>query len=275
MAASVKALPAISWDVVGDALAARMRGAVGTGERGSASIRGTVEFTGTTVDTALDYLRNGWRDGVRAAEAAMTATPVATEAATWEMDVAGFMPVVPAYLSGDPCCMLTPAVGETMRPMVQLVTNAAYSWRIDAKEVMVYAAALATIIAELDASGIDAALDVVDSARDGAKACMQRITVRAFGEPSDLSRLVMVFHPAFLRRGLFAVRELNDYWPQDMAIGTYGTCIDIKEEHREALGLDAAAAILPSVGDCRGLLRDDRLPELIEFLRKSIKGIQS
>jgi hypothetical protein len=170
--------------------------------------------------------------------------------------------------------MLTPATGEVMRPAVQLVTSAAYSWRIDAKEVMVYAAALATIIAELDASGIDAALDVVDSARDGASACMQRITVRAYGEPADLSRLVMVFHPAFLRRGLFAVRELHDYWPADMAIGTYGTCIDIKEEHRETLGLDAAAAILPSVGDCRGLLRDERLPELIEFLRKSIKGIQ-
>jgi hypothetical protein len=140
---------------------------------------------------------------------------------------------------------------------------------------MVYAAAVATIIAELDASGIDAALDVVDSAKDSSVACMQRITVRGFGEPADLSRLVMVFHPSFLRRGLFAVRETSDYWPADLANGNYGTCVDIQEKHRAALGLDEAAAILPSVGDCRGLLRDDRLPELIEFLRKSIKGIQS
>ena len=55
----------------------------------------------------LDYMRNGWEEGVKLISEALVGMPVPNDHIhKWEHDVSGFLPDVPRYLCGAPDNML-------------------------------------------------------------------------------------------------------------------------------------------------------------------------
>jgi hypothetical protein len=279
---NVKIHPALEWsDLI--AMMQRRRAAHKAGDKGKpegmgdSSITNRASFTdGVTFAKALDRLQHGWIEGVQAAQAAMTVDPAAGEDRGMPMDVAGLFPVVPVLQAGDPFCMLALDQIETVRPRVALAFNSVYPGAIDAVAVSRYCAAVSTVLSELEAGGVDVALYAVDvgTGRSTGDLHLQTITVRAFGQPFDLSKVVVCFHPSFLRRVLFCSREMQlPYVEAGMAISGYGSCATMTVDHVRTLVTGGeVGALLPSVADLnrRGLLASTNYGLLLDEVRQAV-----
>lgn len=236
-------------------------------------------WSGGGWDQSLTWLRDGWLDGVKHADAlAITETGVAPDA-DWELEVAGFFPLVPAYLSGDPACMMQRVEIDKPRKRVALAFNNCYSACVTVDEIMVYASAVAALMAELQAGGVDVALYTLDSGGDWKTNYVTPITVRAFGEPLDMSKLVYSFHPSFLRRILFAYRESNQTLREaGQARAGYGHVMQVtREQLVQAIGdIGADCIMLPDVNDVASSTGDSTLRQaptvLLEQLRELVRG---
>jgi hypothetical protein len=105
----------------------------------------------------------------------------------------------------------------------------------------------------------------------------QCISVRDFGQPLDVSIVSYAFHTSFLRRTLFANRELNQDWADTGAANHgYGmiSTLGLKEAVQLVPDLQGALpVVLPSINamDNKRLLGDDKhLPELVEIFRNCV-----
>jgi hypothetical protein len=242
---------------------------------GTASQRSgnTDAWQGGTYDNAVKMLRWGWPEGVRAVQE-LTRGGVAVDGApAWELDVAGYLPCVQAYVAGDPACMLTQGERGT-RQRIALIASACYNSGVTADDAMVYAAALAQVVAELDAAGVDVGVDTLDVTYGNGNVYVMGVHVREFGEPLDLSKLVYAFHPSFLRRILFAWREMDAIsCKAGIADDNYGSARNATRDYAIAcIGPDAnGAVILPSLADVLEHCREKNVAGVVAAIREAIK----
>jgi hypothetical protein len=277
-----KVVPAIGWWPLLEKVKNRatITPCAGAGDASQESGNGAA-WSGGTWEWAINAMTNGWADGAKQVDAVLATMPEAEALAdAWNLEAAGRFPCVPALLSGDPECMWQAVESEATKPRICLVVSACYHCGIGPEEVLRFGAAVAATLRALEARGHGVAIYSVDS-RDGRENVSQAVIVRDFGQPLDTSVVAFAFHPAFLRRVLFANSELTPEWADaGLANSGYG--------YPNAVGLAGAAAclggfpampvVLSDVATMSrlGLLRADATDKLLAHIRTEVaKAIEA
>jgi hypothetical protein len=177
---------------------------------------------------ALDYARNGWEQGAERArpllEKIKTARPVRKALVKW--GVAGAIPSVPRYLSGDPMHMRTVGMAASNRqPVITLVANWSTPASIDARVFECSAVAAAAICDRLEDTGYR--VEIIAGRRCSSDVGGQKghvadtfARLKAPEDAMDLARMAFgLGHPSALRRLSFAIASIH---PNFRAATEYG-----------------------------------------------------
>ena len=176
---------------------------------------------------AVTAVRKGWNAGNQTVRAALDMqTTEDSIDGTWDADVCGQYVDVAAYVAGQPDCMMRKGSAPAPR-RVRLVLSSGMIASVDAQDAVQYATAAAGFAAMLIGQGLDVAITSLYVGTDDSRIVTIPVTVKEYGQEPDASRIAFSTHPAFLRRVLFAVRELDPEMPFRMRSGGYGrTCYD-------------------------------------------------
>jgi hypothetical protein len=229
------------------------------------SITNSESFAGTPdMATAQRFLAGGWSDGTKAvADGLDRVMTEMAEAPTWSHDVGGAFVDVPAFIAGDAECMWVRDVEEAPRPRVRLVFNTSYTCWVEQATVVRYAIALAAVVRKVEAEGMDVEIVAIDCkslrGRGSGVDVVSGIEVRKFGQPLDLSKVAFAAHPSFLRRVIFAVREMDAELPVSARSMGYAYTTPITPEVVEAAYTEGAthAVVLPEIDDLAPKLTKD------------------
>jgi hypothetical protein len=242
-----------------------------------------------TMRAALDLARNGWKEGAERArpllERVNVARPVRKAMVKWS--VAGGIPSVPRYLSGDPMHMRTTATAPTNKqPVITLISSTSAPWYVKPEHFEFAAVAAAAIIDRLEDAGFrveviagrressDSTGTTSRSGENNARGHRSEMWFRlkAAQDTLDLDRLVFgLGHPAVHRRLLFAAGAMHPAYKKSLGswqgyavsldklehpVGTYvlPSMLAISDaKHKDAVAtFDAAIASLKKQG-CPGL----------------------
>jgi hypothetical protein len=237
-------------------------------------------WAGANWTGAMTMMRDGWQDGAQAVDAIMATLPDAEALAdAWNLEAAGRFPCVPAFLSGDPECMWQTVEMDGTKPRICLIVSACYHCGIESAEALRYGAAVGATLRALEAMGHGVAIYTVDKGKswNHKEACAQATVVRDFGEPLDTSIVSFAFHPSFLRRVLFANRELTPAWAErGLAREGYGQALEANLADAVAcLGeFPATPVVLSGVMTASrlGVLREGKTKELLDLFRKEVSA---
>ena len=178
----------------------------------------------------LAMARDGWSEGARDLSDRLAATPAPTDKTqSWRYDVAGSLPDVPRFLSGDPLNMRDKGKQKGRAAVVHLVVNGCASAAVGAREMANYGTAIVAMIDRLENSGRRVELDVVFFTKYmGAQYSLNGWKVKRASDPLDLAAVAFsIAHPAAFRRLGFAMKERT---PKDWETRSYGYSCDIVPE---------------------------------------------
>jgi len=208
---------------------------------------GEEDFAGASWPEAVHMARYGWPEGVAAVRDAMPIDGGVEPIPAWELGPVGAFVCMPAFLSGSPVSMFERIEIEGARRRIAIITNICCPWQITAAERIEYAAAVAQVVADLTAGGVDVAIYAMQVNSSGNQRFSSAIAIREFGEPFDLTRIAFSAHPAFHRRLGFAWRENSpEFVP--IAQGGYGIAENVTAADILGCGLELdpeAIKILP------------------------------
>jgi hypothetical protein len=202
---------------------------------------GSVKFTGTkSYEHASELVRSGWKEGVRKVHAQMNV--IAQNKDSVEMmesafDIQGVVPIVPAYLNGDPECMYNPCQYSD-KPIVNVVVEVSASCGIDKEWIINRGAAILMFCAALEENGQRVAIHASNFARSGGTFHGQLIQVKAAELDFNLHSLsYALVSPSMLRRHAFRCTE-NLPEHADLYQSGYGQTMAISdiEGYGSALG---------------------------------------
>lgn len=236
-------------------LAATLRGlAAGTVERapgsGASSTKDDDAFRGGSVEDALRLVEAGWPEGTRQVIDALETASRSNVVPAWNLDVAGVMPCVPAYLGGDAECMFTREETPAADARLTLLVPLCYSCYVRPETAMGYATALASVVRALEDVGRSVAVIGYHAVGDSTgKVSVLRVNVREHGEALDLDKLAVTMHPLMLRRLLFAQFEIHAEFPVGARSNGYGSVVELTASQ--------VAEVFPDAGEVA------RLPVLV------------
>lgn len=191
-------------------------------------------WAGGSCEKTIALARAGWQEGA-AMLRQLDAAPAGIEAApTWGYDVAGVIPDIGAYMSGDPECMLNPVSGEIPRKRVKIILPLGVPASVAARVAGLYAIAAGSIIRSLEATGLGVAVSAIHASRYSGKLYANEILLRGYGDVLDMDRLVFACgHPVFNRRICFAWQETHaQYAP--VTVASYGYAVHDWPDERVA-----------------------------------------
>lgn len=248
------------------------KGAYGSDDRSTESDDG--DFFGTpTLQHAVNLAINGWQEGAKAIAKTLDSLPPSQEVLPdWMLDVAGSIVNVPAFITGEPECMWRMSECKRNEHRVTLVIPGTYSGGVNQAGAQRYATAIAAVVRALEASGINPAVySMPVSIGHGGRGdrVISSISVREFGEPLDLAKVAMAFHPSFLRRIQFAWREIT---PAAASAGIggdgYGRAdVPTREEITSLLGDVGYVVLVPKVETAIRASGD-----VIQYIRDSVSA---
>lgn len=193
-------------------------------------------------DGAVRLAAQGWSEGVKQVDDVLrVGFKRAQERAPRVVhDVAGHLPDVGRYLSGDPLHMIhsgrDKGAGSTMHIIINTVCSAATR----AEQFINYGAAIVAMIDELENSGKRVHLDVASVFNLNRRIGVFGWTVKQSRDALDIGAVAFaISHPAAFRRLQFAMAERT---PRSMESSSYGTCGNLTNEI--AAVMDAPHALL-------------------------------
>lgn len=262
----------ISWDAFLAGVERRMRGHnVSGGTYSDNRDPSDTEWFGTpTLRDALELAKDGWHEGTRQIAAQLDSLiPPAEGSPQWELQAAGVMVCIPAYLTGDMECMWRQEPETSAERRVTLITQLGYPAMLSAQHVMNYGIAVTAIMRGLEASGVSPALYAMHACtvRGDAGLYFHGVMIRQHGEPLDLAKIAVSMHPCFSRRLDFAYREQSEGLAPIGRVG-YGHHGSRPWRHVDsAIPECGYRIVMPDIAydlDCSDL------PKLIETLRKYV-----
>jgi hypothetical protein len=143
-----------------------------------------------------------------------------------EFEVAGAIPCVPVYCTGDPAWMISdPGMSiRSAKPIVRIDYNNWVSAYVDVKSMMLRGAAIVSLTDSLERQGLSVELRIIGNSKSfyGRKVFRYSITYKRAGETLDLDRAAFaIAHPSSMRRLAFAILEQHkDLEPEFK--GNYG-----------------------------------------------------
>ena len=186
---------------------------------GAASLRIDEErWSGTrTMDEAIELVRYGWEEGRQrlrqvvgrvAIDQLVGRRPIVES----RLDFAGDEVDIGAYLHGEPEHMVDYQVRQdTHGKQAMMYVNASMSSRVSSERIMQRGGALYAAIEALRTEGYSLGLTMVESTEEDdryIRGVEYQIPVVQPGEYLDIDTAAFCLaHPAFLRRGVFALKE--------------------------------------------------------------------
>lgn len=180
---------------------------------------------------ALALAKDGWSEGAQNLFDNLRATPAPTgKEARFRYDVAGELPDVARFLSGDPMNMRGKGKVKGRAPVLHVAVNGTASGGTSAKCLANYGAALVAMVDRLEASGRRVELDVLSCGiHNNDFGYSMGWNVKKASEPVDLAAIAFsIAHPASFRRIGFAIIERM---PKECESYGYGKCGGISANH--------------------------------------------
>jgi len=175
------------------------------------SLKDDYSFTGTkNIEEAFDLMQNGWAEGTeRLNEIDVTNSQFnAGKVNQQEMNVHGYVPDVPTFLSGNPMCMF--ARGDNFNPKKQyeVVLQVGYAWFNDANRLFNYGTAALKVIDNLEQMGHRVRVTAAELGKSGGLTSLHEVCLKDYEDPFDINQLAFaICHLSFLRRMMFALKE--------------------------------------------------------------------
>lgn len=178
----------------------------------------TVNFTKTkSFDEAIDLLHNGWTDKARELTKKLKAVerdmaPIMKQQRC--ISVAGYQPVVPLFLAGQPANMVGTRMQSVKQKVVTLVKSISYNGNIEPEEWTEQGLKALAVVKKLEANGLRVNIDIVRGGYDpdnysNGIAC--KVRVKNANERLNISKLAFTMcHPSIQRRLMFRFTEVYD-----------------------------------------------------------------
>lgn len=174
---------------------------------------------GLTQSEAVRVAQEGWHEGTQMVHDLLTGVALLENKpgiSNTRLDVAGHIPDIGRYLSGDPAHMIRHTRRDGAHPVIHIVVNTALAGSSTAKQQTNYGVGMCGLIDWLEASGKRVELDrlgVVQNSggiylRDGGKRSFQGWKVKRAADPLDLSSVVFALaHAASHRHLVWGMRR--------------------------------------------------------------------
>jgi len=233
----------------------------------------------TSLKHAVDLAIKGWPEGAKHIADKLDSIPATHEVLPdWNMDVAGVICNVPAYIAGEPECMWHMSDCKRDERRLSIVVSGVYSGMISAGAAQKYATAIAAVIRSLEAEGINPAVYMINSTtrRGNGGTGAYSISVREFGEPLDIARIAFAFHPSFLRRIQFAWQEMtSEAIELGMGYNSYGSVgLLSKDVVHKLLGDIGYVALIPDLNKIYKQSADDMIRTVHESVNDTLRSMK-
>lgn len=145
-----------------------------------------------------------------------------------ELDVAGYAPIVPEYLTGSPTCMLNDldlGFSKAAKPIVKVGINVGLLGYVDSNHAMARGKAIFSLINHIESLGKSTEIWAVITSEMRYGKIRIRIKVKEAHELWSPSYLAYpITHPTFFRRTFFRFKETFSEMNLDTNYG-YGSCV--------------------------------------------------
>lgn len=189
----------------------------------------TVDFTNTeSFDEAVNLLHNGWTDKAKELTKKLKAVerdmaPIMKQQRC--VSVAGYQPIVPLFLAGQPANMIGTRMQPVKQKVVTLVKSISYNWLVDTDEWTEQGLKALAIVKKLEANGLRVNVDIVRGGYDSdtnSNGIVCRVRVKNANERLNVSKLAFTMcHPSMQRRLMFRFTEVYDKVSSGY-VSTYG-----------------------------------------------------
>lgn len=178
----------------------------------------TVDFTKTkSFDEAIDLLHDGWTDKakeltkkLKAVERDMAPTMKQQRC----VSVAGYQPIVPLFLAGQPANMIGTRMQPVKQKVVTLVKSVSYSGNVEPEEWTEQGLKALAVVKKLESNGLRVNVDIVRGGYDPdtkSNGIVCRVRVKNANERLNVSKLAFTMcHPSIQRRLMFRFTEVYD-----------------------------------------------------------------
>lgn len=178
----------------------------------------TVDFTNTkSFDEAIDLLHNGWTDKAKELTKKLKAVerdmaPIMKQQRC--VSVAGYQPIVPLFLAGQPANMIGTRMQPVKQKVVTLVKSVSYSGNVEPEEWTEQGLKALAVVKKLESNGLRVNVDIVRGGYDPdtkSNGIVCRVRVKNANERLNVSKLAFTMcHPSIQRRLMFRFTEVYD-----------------------------------------------------------------
>lgn len=211
--------------------------------------------------------KDGWEDGTRNLETKLRGIPPRQgSSSSWTYDVAGYVPDVPRYLSGEPANMMRHGHPKGHKPIVSLCVMIWINAGINAAEMVNYGTAMTALIDQIEQAGRRVELWAGVIAPHVGKAGIMSATwtVKSAEDHVDLAAVAFsLAHPGASRKLGWGIWERSDR-PADRSFGQGGYTTKLADVLDPPHGMVFLGGVANSYGACSTM--DKALP----FVAKQI-----
>lgn len=198
--------------------------------------KGLLSFFGTNdMETANELLLNGDAEN----SAKLQTVRVKTDADKYEArfkqqterGVVGFLPCIPAYLSGQPRNMFTIKRVYQKTKIINLIVDHAIPGIISADKIIDAGAQIASAVCSLEKAGVRINLFIGISSKKNGQNLTCLVKIKNAGAPLNKLRITYpIVHPAFLRRHFSRWVETNENKISSKFVGNYGSVDNVRPD---------------------------------------------
>lgn len=205
--------------------------------QGKASVYGSKSFTETeSFDEAIKLLHSGWQDKAKELTQKFKAVerdmaPVLKQQQV--VGVAGYQPIVPLFLSGQPACMVGSKMQPVKQKVVTVVKSISYPGKVRSNQWTEQGLKALAIVKKLEQNGYRVNVDVIDGGTDYNNVGFScRVRVKNAAERLNISKLAFTLcNPSIERRLMFRFEEVYEHITSGF-VGCYGKVLkaaDVKQ----------------------------------------------
>lgn len=126
----------------------------------------------------------------------------------FKTDVAGFVPIVPNVLSGNPINMIASDVKPKKIPTARIYIDRATSCGYKAKDIITFESLVFALIQVLEDSGVRCEIHVVDTAYENKESIVTSLKIKDYSQPLNLYKIQFpIVSPDYFRRIGFRMIE--------------------------------------------------------------------
>lgn len=197
------------------------------------SLKDDASFAGTrNIEEAFDLMEKGWPEGTnKLNDIDVTNSQFNIgKVNQLELNVAGYMPDVPTYLSGNPMCMYSRGPDFHPKKQYEIVVQTGYAWFVKSKQLFNYGTAVLKVVDNLEQQGHRVRVVAVNYGSSGGYDQYHEVCLKDYADPFDINQLAFaICHTSFLRRICFALTESEtDYGFGKAYCHGYGCAVPLK-----------------------------------------------